>query len=103
MVDDLLVHVLTNLGVPGLALFLCYRLADKWASKTVEHFGRYVDASIRQQEATTQLVAAVRESSNDQRDVLLAVRSMSTEISAVKGWVKELDSRLPEARKGIAA
>jgi hypothetical protein len=89
--DDFVLKIVTTLGVPGLSIYLLYRLMDRYAAKLVEHAGRFVDASIRQSAATTELVAAVRLASTDQRDVLLAVRSMSTELAALKGWVKEAE------------
>lgn len=101
--DDLFLKAVTTLGVPGLAIFLLYRLIDRYAARLVEHAGRFVDASIRQAAATSDLIVAIRESSNDQRDVLLAVRAMSREVTDVKGWVKELDTRLEPRGKGAAA
>jgi len=91
--NDFILKIVTTLGVPGLSIFLLYRLLDRYAAKLVEHAGRFVDASVRQSAATADLVAAVRLNSTDQRDVLLAVRSMSTELAALKGWVKESEGQ----------
>ncbi len=101
--DELVIKIISTLGVPGLALFLLYKLVDKYGARLVEHAGRFVDASIRQAQATENLIAAVRESSNDQRDVLLAIRAMSREMSEVKGWVREIDGRLDTRVKGAVA
>jgi hypothetical protein len=87
--DELVLKVITALGVPGLSIYLAYKLLDRYFAKLVEHFGLFVAATTKQAAATTELVAAVRESGDGQNAVLLAVRSMSAELAALKGWVKE--------------
>lgn len=89
--EELVIHVVTSLGVPGLSIYLLYKLLDRYLSELVIHAGRFVEASIRQSASTADLVAAMRESSTDQREVLLAVRSMSTELTALKGWVRQIE------------
>ena len=100
--DDLVLHVVTTLGVPGLTIYLIYKLLDRYAGKLVEHAGNFVAASTKQAEATTALIATVQDAGGKQHDVLLAVRAMSSELSSMKGWLQEVDAKLTSRKDHVA-
>lgn len=79
-------RVVENIGSSGLVLFLLYKLLDKWAA-------RFLDAQEAQAKSMGELATAVKETSGDQRDLLMAVRVLATKQDETREWVKELLAR----------
>jgi hypothetical protein len=104
--DEFVTRIISTLGVPGLSIYLAYRLLNTYSARLVEHAGRYVDATVRQAQATTELVAAVQAQGDGMKDVGMALRVLSSKIDDVSAWVKEIDTRTggkPERKASAAA
>jgi hypothetical protein len=71
-----------NFGIAGLILFFAYRLIDKWAGPFLEAHGKLAGAM-------TMLAESVKQSSNDSREILLAVRVQSAMIGDLKALIEE--------------
>ena len=76
-------RIAENIGSSGLLIFVLYRLLDKWA-------GRFLDAQESQAAAMADLANSVKESSGEQRDVLMALRVLATKQEENLQWTKEI-------------
>ena len=82
--------LLENMGTTGLIIWTIWKLVDRWA-------GKFLDVQTKQATAMGDLAAAVRESTGEQKELLLAMRVQSTKLDEVKGWMRDLDEHI---RKG---
>ncbi len=78
-----LIKSLENAGVAGLMSYLIYRLVDKWAPK-------FLDAQQETAKAMLTLAASVKEGQGEQREMLIAIRVLATEIGDVKGLLRDM-------------
>lgn len=79
-------RIIESMGAAGLLIFVLYRLMDKWA-------GKFLDALVAQATAMTDLAASVKESGDAGKEVLLALRVLSSKQEETKEWVKEMVGR----------
>jgi hypothetical protein len=86
----LLVKAIENLGTAGFIILALWRLTDRWAAK-------FLGAQMAQAQAMQSLADAVKESQNDQQEVLVAMRVMARTLDEVKGWVREIAAKCPSA------
>ena len=96
--DEFIIKAINVLGVPGLITFCAYKLLSKWAAA-------FLEVHRAQATAITQLATSVRESSEGQRDVIMAVRVLTAKVEENTGYMKELCATCPgraAAREGAA-
>jgi len=74
--------VIESAGVAGLIIYCLYRLVDKWAP-------RFLAEQQATSAAMTGLATAVKQGLEDQRETLIAVRVLATEIGDVKRMLGE--------------
>jgi|GEM_PF-3226812 len=84
--DDTVLRLIQILGVPGLITFLTYKLLDKW-------FAQFLAVHDKQATAITDLASAVKATSTNQQDVIMAVRVLSQKVDEGIGWMKEISGR----------
>ena len=75
-------RVVENLGVSGLLIFTVWKIVDKWAA-------RFLEVQDRQAKAMCDLAQAVKDTTGDQREILLAVRVLAQKVEEQQGWIKE--------------
>lgn len=85
--DDLVIRLISSLGVPGLITFCAYRLLDRW-------FAQFLAVHDKQAMAITDLAAAVKASQGGQQDVIMAVRVLSGKVEESVGWMKEISEHI---------
>lgn len=81
---DNLLSFAKELGTTGLIILVIWKMADRWA-------GKFLEVQNKQATAMESLAGAVRESSGEQRELLLAVRVLAAKVDETKGWIKDLD------------
>jgi hypothetical protein len=84
--DEMVLRIITSLGVPGLVAFLMYRLADKY-------LGKFLEVHDRQATAITDLAHAVQKSSTESQDVIMAVRVLASKVDDCIGWLSETKTK----------
>lgn len=67
-------------------IYLIYRLVDKWAPK-------FLDAQQDSAKAMLTLAGSVKEGQGEQREMLIAIRVLATEIGDVKGLIRDLTGK----------
>ena len=72
-----------NFGIAGLMVVLIYRLVDKWAPQ-------FLAAQQETAKSMLTLAGAVKEWQGEQREMLIAIRVLATEIGDVKGLLRDL-------------
>jgi len=92
--DEFLAKIIPQYGLTGLALYLLYRLLDKYVGMFVAHMGEFVKINAQQAQAIVDVATVVKESRDDQRDTVMAVRVMTQKLEEVVGWVKEIDQKV---------
>ncbi len=75
-------RVVENIGSSGLLILVLWKFLDKWAS-------RFLEVQDRQAKAMSDLATAVKETTGDQREILLAVRVLAQKVEEQKDWIKE--------------
>ena len=101
--DDFLIKLISQLGVPGLITFLAYKLLDRWVAKFLELGGSYLEVNRTQATAFAEMAASIRESRDEQKDVILAVRVLTAKFEETTGWMREMSQRIKSDGKGVAA
>lgn len=102
--DDFLLKLVQQLGVAGLVVFLGYKLLDRWVSQILAVAQQHLDATNKQAAAISELASGIKDTRDEQRDVILAVRVLAQKVDEQTGWVKELQDLVRgENRKGAAA
>jgi hypothetical protein len=89
-----LFKVLAGWGPTGLLIFVVYRLLDKWAAPFLRAQQAQAEAMTSQATAMTQLAKAVEEGQGEQREVLLAVRTMASKLDDLRGWMRDIDEHI---------
>lgn len=84
---SIVLKIIQGLGVPGLVTYVIYRLLDKY-------LGRFLSATEMQANAIQELAAAVKESASDQREVVMAVRVLTSKVEESMGWMKEIGQQI---------
>lgn len=74
-----------NLGIAGLLVYVGWKLLDKWAAQ-------FLLAQQQQASAMVDLAATLKASQGEQREVLLAVRALATQ-------VERLTERIPDRQE----
>jgi hypothetical protein len=97
-VDDFLLKLLNGLGVPGLITFLVYKLFNSWIEKLLELGGRYLEVNRTQATAFAEMAIAVKESRDEQKDVILAVRVLTAKFDENTGWLREMSQQQPQVK-----
>ena len=90
-----------GIGVLAVALFLLYRLADKFGSAFLRASQEQTVAMSQQASAVTQLVESVKEGQSDQREVLMAVRMQSDKIDRQGRYLEAIDDFMREKVKEL--
>jgi hypothetical protein len=91
-VEELLLRIVTSLGVPGLVTYCGYRLLDKW-------FGKFLEVHDKQATAIAELANVVKNANAGQQEVIMAVRVLAAKVDDLTGWVKETAALNPGAAK----
>jgi hypothetical protein len=91
--DDLVIKILQTLGVPGLTIWLIYKLLDRYVGQFLGHMTKFVEVNAQQAAAVTAIVASVQEAQSLQKDVGMALRAMSAQLGELIGRVKELEAQ----------
>jgi hypothetical protein len=89
-----LFKVLGDAGSTGLLIYVIYRLLSKWAGPFLAAQQAQAEAMTSQATAMTKLAKAVDEGQGEQREVLLAVRTMATKLDDACGWMRDIDQQL---------
>jgi hypothetical protein len=76
-------RVAENIGCFAFFVLLLWKLLDKWAA-------RFLGAQELQASAMTALASAVKDSTGEQREVLLALRVLATKQDEALQWTKEI-------------
>ena len=102
--DDFMLKLFAQLGVPGLITFLAYKLLDRWVAKFLELGGAYLEVNRMQATSFAEMATAVKESRDEQKDVILAVRVLTAKFDENTGWLREMNQRLQSSgQKGETA
>lgn len=94
MIDDFVLKIITSFGVPGLALYLAYRLMDKYMGKVLSHFTEFVAQQTMLAQATKDVADVVKAQRDGDRDMVIAMGVLTRKVDEVVGWVREMDERL---------
>ena len=97
--EDFVVKMVGQLGLPGLALYLAYKLADRYLGQFLGSMGEFVKVNAQQAQAIVDVATVVKESRDDQRDVVMTIRVMADKLDQVIKWVKEIDEKVEKAGK----
>ncbi len=93
-VDDFLVKVVLSLGVPGLTLFLSYKLIDKHAAKFIAEFAAFNKATAEQAQSMATVAALSQGHREEQREVAMALRVLSKQMEQMGARVKEIGEKV---------
>jgi hypothetical protein len=98
---DLVGRIVENLGATGLVVWVMWkfgmaalRMIEKWAGPFLSAQQAQATAMGSQATAMSSLAQAVQEGQGEQREVLLAVRTMGSKLDDVRGWVREIDEHI---------
>jgi hypothetical protein len=92
-VDDFLLKLIQQLGVPGLITWLAYKLLDRWVAKFLELGGSYLEVNRMQATSFADMATSVKESRDEQKDVILAVRVLTAKFEENTGWLREMSQK----------
>jgi hypothetical protein len=93
------VKVVSDLGAIGVlvvALVMVYRLVDKWGGAFLAAQTAQTAAMTQQASAVASLVETVKEGQHDQREVLMAVRTLSDRIERQGTYLEEIEAYVKE-------
>jgi hypothetical protein len=100
-----------DLGIAGFSaavLWVVYKFIDKWLGKMFDAgngwASKFYDVQAKQSEAMTVLAHRVTETSDDQRNTLIVMRSISTSLERLHtevGTVAERDREMAERLGGV--
>ena len=91
--DDFLLKLIQQLGVPGLITWLAYKLLDRWVAKFLKLGGSYLEVNRMQASSFAEMATAVKESRDEQKDVILAVRVLTAKFDENTGWLREMSQK----------
>ena len=96
--DEFLLKLIQSLGVPGMTVFLLYKLLDRYFAKAMAEFAAFNQTSAKQAQSMESVATLSQGHREEQRDVAMALRVLSKQMETMSARVKEMDDRMVQPK-----